>query len=252
MSLAPLCGVCGAPARAAARFCARCGAERDVMIARDAGAGPVRAPTLRSSSRPAIARGLAIALGTYALIAVAALVMARSNPLINREAADVVSAIAGAVGLAGLVALRGGPGLGLGVWRWRGGAIAILAAAALAAGVVALGRCVPILLVDPWTPLRVWGASPIGGLVAVALAALAEELAFRGAVLGGLRAAMTDRAAIGAAAIMFALFRAPGAALPLFALLGGLLGTLRVRTGSLWPGALVHVGGAIALARFGA
>ena len=62
------------------------------------------------------------------------------------------------------------------------------------------------------------------------------------------QAQLRDAPSLGLAAPSESLTPAPD----WWAALGALCGALRVRTGSLWPGALVHVGVAIALVRFGA
>ena len=70
------------------------------------------------------------------------------------------------------------------------------------------------------------------------IAALCEELVFRGAVQG--LAAPLGRWSVGMLAVLFAAAHGTGAA-GLYSLGFGLgLGWLRRRTGSIWPGVLLH------------
>jgi len=72
------------------------------------------------------------------------------------------------------------------------------------------------------------------------LTALGEELLFRGVILGGLRRALPERAAIAVSAAMFATIHLSPSAFVHTGLLGLLLAWLVVRTGSLWPSILLH------------
>jgi membrane protease YdiL (CAAX protease family) len=77
-------------------------------------------------------------------------------------------------------------------------------------------------------------------LVAVVVAPPTEELFFRGFVLPSMAKAMPVWAAIAASAILFGVAHADlGSFLPLV-VIGLVLGVLRWRTSSLWPGILFH------------
>jgi membrane protease YdiL (CAAX protease family) len=246
--VAGLCGVCGVVARPGARFCGRCGAETGVMIARDAGAAVVHAPAPRASARPDFGRGLSVALGCYGAIAIAGMIMLRINPLAHRDAAAAATAAIGLAGAVGLVVLGRDVDRGAARWRWTGAAAVIVSVAAAAAALVILGRLTAPLLADPWTGLRAWARPGPEAAGVVALGALADELAFRGAILGGLRRCLSDRAAIVASAALFAIAQGALVGTPVLFGLGLVLATVRVRTGRLWPSVIAHAAAAIAVA----
>ena len=70
--------------------------------------------------------------------------------------------------------------------------------------------------------------------------ALIEEVAFRGLILGALRDLLSDREAIAVSAMMFMIIHCSVLSLPHLLTLGLVLAWLRVRTGSLWPGIVLH------------
>ncbi len=70
--------------------------------------------------------------------------------------------------------------------------------------------------------------------------AVCEELVFRGAVLGGLARDTRPARAIAIQALLFALAHGSVHRLMPTFLLGGVLGLLRLRTGSIWPCVLLH------------
>jgi ABC-2 type transport system permease protein/sodium transport system permease protein len=82
-------------------------------------------------------------------------------------------------------------------------------------------------------------------LVLITLAivpAIAEEICFRGYLVGALRTRLAGWPTIAATALLFGVFHevlAPGRLLP-STLLGVALGWVRLRTGSIWPGMLMH------------
>ena len=77
-------------------------------------------------------------------------------------------------------------------------------------------------------------------LVAVIVAPVCEEIFFRGFLLSGLMLAMPAWAAVLASALVFGFAHAdPGSFLPLV-MIGVVLGVLRLRSGSLWPGIALH------------
>lgn len=90
-------------------------------------------------------------------------------------------------------------------------------------------------------------ASPGPGRVAallfvVAGAPLLEELVFRGYVQTALAARFGAAVGIGAAATLFGLFHlSDPAVVPILAVIGGLLGWVRHRSGSVWPAMVGHL-----------
>jgi membrane protease YdiL (CAAX protease family) len=87
-------------------------------------------------------------------------------------------------------------------------------------------------------------------LVAVVVAPVCEEIFFRGFLLPGLARGMPVWAAVVVSALVFGVAHAdPGSFLPLVAI-GLVLGALRVWTGSVWPGMLLHALNNLAAAIF--
>ena len=87
--------------------------------------------------------------------------------------------------------------------------------------------------------------APAGGARALSfarhcvLAPVAEELVFRGAVQGLLRP-LGPRAAVCVQAALFAVQHGGAAGIAYALVLGVLLGTIRQRTGRVWPGWVLH------------
>lgn len=84
-----------------------------------------------------------------------------------------------------------------------------------------------------------WGLGP-AALVVCVQPALIEELAFRGIILDSLRRILSDREAIGVSAVLFMILHLTILSLPHLLLLGLVLGYLRIRTRSLYPGMVLH------------
>ncbi len=85
------------------------------------------------------------------------------------------------------------------------------------------------------------GAPLLGLWLALAVApAVAEELAFRGVVLGLLRRRLAPLAAVGLSAVLFGLLHGSVFRLLPTTALGLVLGLLALRTGSIWPGVVAH------------
>jgi len=239
-----MCGVCGATLRANARFCGRCGGEQGLMVARDAGAGPeLREPT--PPAPPLDGRALVIALTVYATLLVPTLYLlarARGPSLFEL---DMVEWLAGVAGVLGMIALGRDALRGLGLPRAsvRGVALAIVATAGVVVALRAMQAAFPSAFVDDAILMRVFGLGTLGTLLHVAvIPALTEELAFRGAVLAGLRGVFSDRSAIVVSAMMFAIWHMAVPSLVHLTLLGLVLAAVRVRSGSLWPCVLIHAG----------
>ena len=77
-------------------------------------------------------------------------------------------------------------------------------------------------------------------LGAVLVAPICEEVFFRGYLLQGLRSMMSDGWAVVLSSVIFAAVHADLGSFPLLLVLGLLMGTLRVVTGSIWPGVILH------------
>jgi sodium transport system permease protein len=91
---------------------------------------------------------------------------------------------------------------------------------------------------DLWPP---WSGAL--SLAAIAIGpALTEEIAFRGALLGSFRKHVGDAGAVVASAMLFGLIHVvPGGyRIPFTFVLGLALGLMRLRTGSILPGAVAH------------
>jgi membrane protease YdiL (CAAX protease family) len=138
----------------------------------------------------------------------------------------------------------------------------LLPAVGLAVGLVVVGSAASLLLEPVFhagagqdlRPLPFpGGASATAGLalttvVLVMVGPFAEELYFRGLVLGAARPFGTP-VAIAGSALFFALSHFEPAGIPVIVILGVLLGYARVRTRSVWPPIAIHaVNNAIALA----
>jgi membrane protease YdiL (CAAX protease family) len=241
-----VCGVCAAPLRAAARFCGRCGARHGVMVPREVGVGGGDeagvSPTLASSGA---GRGLAVAIAAYGALLVPVLVVLARPTLPSRDTLLAFQLVIVAVGLVGLAVL-GRAGLVTLVprrWRWRDAALGVGAVAAVVALAQTLARLTPWYLVEVDLLLVDDRWSLATALVQVALLqALADELAYRGAILTGLRGVLSDRSAIVAAAVLSAVVHLSVPSMLHLTALGLVLGWTRVRTGSVWPGVLLHAG----------
>lgn len=77
-------------------------------------------------------------------------------------------------------------------------------------------------------------------VVAVVVAPICEEIFFRGFALGGLRRAMPVGSAIVASALIFGLAHADVGSFAPLVVIGLVLGVVRWRSGSLWPGVALH------------
>jgi CAAX protease family protein len=80
----------------------------------------------------------------------------------------------------------------------------------------------------------------IGFIAACIVAPIAEETFFRGFVTGGLRQRFGVTGALLLGAAFFAILHPPVTIFPVIFALGLLLGLLFQKTGSLWPGILMH------------
>lgn len=166
--------------------------------------------------------------------------------VVLRGADGVGGDVAGAVLVVGAVLLvarrRGLAPAALGLVVPRGPALLLaLAVAATVIGAqvglgLALGARVAVGL-PPWAAL----------LDAGVVAPIEEEILFRGVVYAGLRARWGSGVAAAVSAVVFGVIHVPAVIVP--TVLGVVLAALYSRTGSVWPGVLVHVlNNALALA----
>jgi membrane protease YdiL (CAAX protease family) len=85
------------------------------------------------------------------------------------------------------------------------------------------------------------GYGPMAAVIAICVfPAIFEELSFRGVILTSLQRVLSNREAMLVSALMFAVLHLSVLSLPHLFLLGAILAWLRVRTGSLFPGMLLH------------
>ncbi len=144
--------------------------------------------------------------------------------------------------------LRAGPYL-----RLRGTRPVPIAVGALtgAAGYLVAGavmtltqRFVPDAWVKAFDPGRLFEGPPwervLFAAIAVVLAPPCEEIAFRGYVQSTLLVRRRPEAAIGAAALLFALMHLNPVLFPALLLLGAVFGWLTWRAGSVWPAVAAH------------
>jgi membrane protease YdiL (CAAX protease family) len=111
-----------------------------------------------------------------------------------------------------------------------------------------LYRAVPELAPEAATQLERWNRLRIEGLfdaVAIPLAVVAvpsvmEELFFRGLLLPSLDRRYGRTAALAATSVLFGLVHLEPVTVVLAALAGWLLGEVRLRTDSIWPGVALH------------
>lgn len=205
---------------------------------------------------------LDVAKGLAAVTLAAAALLGVSTSLIlfmGRAAAETLALlITGVLELVMLLAALGfggsSPGgtlRALGFRALRGWADLLLAAAVLVAGFVVSGTYASavewlgwkFLQPPPIPPIFAHGGVPFlaGGILALAIAPVAEEAFFRGFVFAGIAGRFGFWAGATVSAVAFALGHlVPGVMVPIFAL-GLLLAWLYHRTGSLWPSIIVHL-----------
>ena len=130
------------------------------------------------------------------------------------------------------------------LWSFALAALVLLASLALFAAYKLATDHLPVSWLRPTdVPPEVFGHGlerVINGLAIVVAAPVAEELFFRGFMLGGLAAAVGDLRAIVVSSALFAAMHASvGTFIPLF-MAGMLLAWLYVRTRSIWPPIAAH------------
>ena len=111
---------------------------------------------------------------------------------------------------------------------------ALLAAFGCAVGYLLGGKLLALLPVPALLPERL-----LSFLHHCAAAPIAEELVFRGAIQQ-LARPLGERQAVALQAVLFAVQHRGPAGMAYALVCGLVLGTLRSRTGSVWPGMLLH------------
>ena len=129
-------------------------------------------------------------------------------------------------------------------WSFALAALVLLASLTLFAAYKLATDHLPVTWLRPSdVPPEVFGYGlqrAVNGLAIVIAAPLAEELFFRGFVLGGLAAAVGDlRASVVSSALFAVMHASIGTFIPLFAA-GMLLAWLYLRTRSIWPPIAAH------------
>lgn len=95
--------------------------------------------------------------------------------------------------------------------------------------------------IDMGESFREAGYSWVGVILCVCLQpAIIEELAFRGLIFSALQRVLGDREVVIVSALMFMVLHLAVPSFPHLLLIGLILGWLRLRTGSLYPGMLLH------------
>ncbi len=130
------------------------------------------------------------------------------------------------------------------LWSFALAALVLLASLSLFAAYKLATDYLPVSWLRPGdVPPEVFGHGlerVVNGLAVVVVAPVAEELFFRGFMLGGLVAAVGDLRAIVVSSALFAAMHASiGTFIPLFAA-GVLLAWLYLRTRSIWPPIAAH------------
>lgn len=209
----------------------------------DPGASPLPAPSRAGW-------GLVVAMAAYGALLVPVLVVLARSATPDRSTLLVLQLVSAAVGVIGLAAM-GRDGLAVLVpRRWRGREIALgLAATAVLVGVAhGLTRLAPWVFIELDVVLLDGRWSLATALLQVALLqALADELVYRGAILTGLRGVLSERPAIVATALVSAIAHLSIVSMLHLTALGLVLGWTRVRTGSVWPGVVLHAGYGVAM-----
>jgi membrane protease YdiL (CAAX protease family) len=229
------------------RFCPRCGDALDPVLAACARCAAPRAELAALADAPAAQASLRRALVLYfALLLVNLVILAtRSGSAQTLLVADVVATL---LVVAFVVGARQSL---LPVLRQTGRPIHYLAAglcvavtyplAALAVG--ALHRWFGVEELDYLGEFAEAGLGlPIALLSVCVQPAIVEELAFRGVILGSFASFLGGASAVLLSSVLFAILHLSIPSFPHLFILGGMLGLLRMRTGSLYPGMLLHFG----------
>ncbi len=107
---------------------------------------------------------------------------------------------------------------------------------------IAIASLFGFQLTSPEIPLPTDAAGMLLTFVrTVVVAAMAEELALRGYVLGHIREKYGDAFAVGVTAVIFAIMHGNLVQSPFALLAGAAIGYFTVKTGSLWVGIFIHM-----------
>jgi membrane protease YdiL (CAAX protease family) len=227
------CSKCYFIVRTHAQFCAHCGAPQ-----------PRDAQAVSSARVPDLGHHLLVAAATFVLPlgTSLALILAEVRSVGWLRLSEAACLLVGLIGMATL-GPAGSDGLRLprgftlrGVGLTIGGTLAALAAAA------ALSAVWPMMTSDVMVQMYV--SSGYGRGTALfdyaVLAPLAEELAFRGVLLMALVPLLGETGAVWASALLFATLHLSPISFMHLVLLGVIFARLRLGTGSVYPGMLVH------------
>jgi membrane protease YdiL (CAAX protease family) len=136
-----------------------------------------------------------------------------------------------------------GPALRLPHPKWfalaAGGSVLTFALASAAVGLMSRLFGIPTLDYSPPFLEAGYGMWVVVLLIAVQ-PGIVEELAFRGVILGGLRHALSTTETVVVSAALFMIIHLAVPSFPHLLVMGLALGWLRVRSGSLYPGMLLH------------
>lgn len=230
---APRCASCYFVVRANAQFCAHCGAPQSS-----------EAQAAHRERVPDLAQRLLVACVAFALP------LGTSLAIMLAEVQSVAwlrlsEAACFVVGVGGMVAL--GPPARAGLQLpWNLSARGV----ALTIGVTFAALCAAALLTAVWPfttdegIVLLYTADGHGFGAAMfdfaVLAPIAEELAFRGVLLMALVPVLGDHGAVWTSALLFATLHLSPISFVHLVLLGVLFARLRLGTGSIYPGMLVH------------
>jgi membrane protease YdiL (CAAX protease family) len=131
-------------------------------------------------------------------------------------------------------------------WWWLAPVCVLLLSVALDEGLLRLVRALFGIDLTPQTSQVIAGLAttlPLALAATVAIGLLgpfAEELLFRGLIYGYVEGRIGPRTAWAISSLLFALAHAEPAHITLVLPIGILLGWVRMRSGSLWPGVVAH------------
>jgi membrane protease YdiL (CAAX protease family) len=238
------CATCGVPNTVDARFCSACGTLFIATAELPAGSVPDRpAATVEEHSWREV-RGVAwLFVGTLGVFALEWIGAGLGVPGLDIDMALTVVAISTALGLT----IAGWPDLKPAL-ATTGGARAYLETFIAFAALLAFGAV--YFSVTRWLGFRMIAMTapylqagwPVWSMYAsIALEpAVAEELIFRGYVMSRLRRALSEGEVLIVQAALFSLVHFAVGSFPSHFLIGLTLGLLRRRSGSLYPGMLLH------------
>jgi len=230
---APRCVICFARRRDNARFCAACGAPQSS-----------EAQAEHRAQVPDLARHLTIAGAAFALPLATSLVLmiVGVRDVGWLRLSEGVCLIVGAGGLAALGApARAGLQLPHGL-TLRGVALTIAGTLAALCAAACLSALWPLTTGDAIVQLYLEAGHGLGTALFdfSVLAPIAEELAFRGVLLIALVSVLGETGAVWTSALLFATLHLSPISFAHLVLLGVVFARLRLATGSLYPGMLVH------------